>query len=313
MKKKITILIPCYNEQESLPSLYESLIEMADSQGNYVWEFLFINDGSTDNTLQVIKHYREIDSRISYLDLSRNFGKECAMLAGFDYAKGDAVVIMDADLQHPAMIVPQMITKWEEGYDDVYGQRINRGKESWSRKVLTRLFYYILQKSARYDVLPNVGDFRLLDKKCIKALRRLRENERYTKGMYAWIGFRKTSVMYETHDRYAGHTSFTMWGLLKLAVDGITSSTIFPLRLSTIIGLIVSLFSLIYIIYMLYVVFFVGEPVAGHPTLIISILFMGGLNLIFLGVLGEYLGRIFMESKNRPVYLVNEYNETNTK
>ena len=251
----------------------------------------------------------EKDSRISYLDLSRNFGKECAMLAGFDYAKGDAVVIMDADLQHPTMIIPQMITKWEEGYDDVYGQRINRGKESWSRKILTRLFYYILQKSARYDVLPNVGDFRLLDAKCIKALRRLRENERYTKGMYAWIGFRKASVLYETHERYAGHTSFTIWGLFKLALDGITSSTMFPLRLSTIIGLIVSVLAFLYIIYMLLKVWFVGEPVAGHPTLIITIMFMGGLNLIFLGIVGEYLGRIFMETKNRPVYLVNEYNE----
>ena len=279
--RKITILVPCYNEQESLPPLYESLTMMADSQCNYVWEFLFINDGSTDNTLQVIKHYREKDSRISYLDLSRNFGKE----------------------------IPQMITKWEEGYDDVYGQRINRGKESWSRKILTRLFYYILQKSARYDVLPNVGDFRLLDAKCIKALRRLRENERYTKGMYAWIGFRKASVLYETHERYAGHTSFTIWGLFKLALDGITSSTMFPLRLSTIIGLIVSVLAFLYIIYMLLKVWFVGEPVAGHPTLIITIMFMGGLNLIFLGIVGEYLGRIFMETKNRPVYLVNEYNE----
>ena len=306
--KKITILIPCYNEQESLPLLYEALVKIADSLPKYLWEFLFVNDGSRDNSLKLIKAYRSGDNRVCYIDLSRYFGKENAMLAGFDYATGDAIVIMDADLQHPTSVIPQMIAKWEEGFDDVYGQRINRGKERWLRKKLSLLFYYLLQKSSRYDVLPNVGDFRLLDRKCIKALRQLRESERYTKGMFAWIGFKKASVPFETHERYSGHSSWSLWDLIRLSLDGITSSTTFPLRLSTIAGTIVSAFAFIYIIYILINTLIYGDPVAGHPTLIITIMFMGGLNLIFLGIIGEYLARIFVETKNRPTYIANEYN-----
>ena len=304
--KKVTVLIPCYNEEASLPILYEALQKMT-SNTSCEWEFLFVNDGSRDNTLQVIKDLRKADKRIAYVDLSRNFGKENAMLAGFDYATGDCLVIMDADLQHPPRVIPQMIRKWEEGFEDVYGKRITRGKESWIRKRLSLLFYAILKRSVRYDVLPNVGDFRLLDRKCIDVLKQMRESERYTKGMYAFIGFKKTFVEFETQDRVAGQTSWNLWGLLKLAIEGITSFTTAPLRFSTLLGAIVSLTAFVYMLFVMAKTFIWGEVVQGYPTLVILILFLGGVQLLSLGVIGEYIARIFNESKHRPVYIVEEY------
>ena len=178
--KKVTILVPCYNEEESLPALYEALLHLMNQNPNYNWELLFVDDGSRDSTIQILKELRKNDKRVSYIELSRNFGKENAMLAGFDYATGDCVIIMDADLQHPPQVIPEMLKKWEEGFEDVYGKRLSRGKESFMRKKLSLLYYSMLQKSTRYDILPNVGDFRLLDRKCIDALKQLRESERYT-------------------------------------------------------------------------------------------------------------------------------------
>lgn len=191
MKKLITILVPAYNEARNLPGLVDALSSLADSIDTYDWEFLIVNDGSSDNTSDVLRSLREQDIHVNYINLSRNFGKESAMLAGLDYAKGDCVVIMDADLQHPVSAVPEMIKAWEEGYDDVYGKRKTRGKESWLRKKLSLLYYSLLQKTTRIDILPNVGDFRLLDRRCVDAVRELRETQRYTKGLFCWIGFRK--------------------------------------------------------------------------------------------------------------------------
>lgn len=307
MQKKITILIPCYNEEKSLPLLYAALQELMDAQPAYSWELLFINDGSRDETMTVIKDLRSQDDRVAFVDLSRNFGKEAAMLAGFDYATGDAVIIMDADLQHPPQVVPQMIKRWEEGYADVYGKRLTRGKESWFRKKFSLLYYRLLQKTTRVEILQNVGDFRLLDRKCVEALKNLRESERYTKGMYCWIGFKKTSVDFETQDRVAGTSSWNFRGLLGLAVDGITSFTVAPLKISILLGLLVSLAAFIFMCYTLVNTWVYGDPVQGYPTLMTVILFLGGVQLISLGIIGEYLGKIFNESKGRPVYVVQEY------
>lgn len=307
MQKKITILIPCYNEEKSLPLLYAALQELMDAQPAYSWELLFINDGSRDETMTVIKDLRSQDDRVAFVDLSRNFGKEAAMLAGFDYATGDAVIIMDADLQHPPQVVPQMIKRWEEGYADVYGKRLTRGKESWFRKKFSLLYYRLLQKTTRVEILQNVGDFRLLDRKCVEALKNLRESERYTKGMYCWIGFKKTSVDFETQDRVAGTSSWNIRGLLGLAVDGITSFTVAPLKISILLGLLVSLAAFIFMCYTLVNTWVYGDPVQGYPTLMTVILFLGGVQLISLGIIGEYLGKIFNESKGRPVYVVQEY------
>ena len=304
--KKVTILIPCYNEEASLYALYEALKKMMTDNSNYQWEILMVNDGSKDNTINIIKELREKDSRICYIDLSRNFGKENAMLAGFDYATGDCMVIMDADLQHPPHIIRNMLEKWEAGYQDVYGKRLSRGKESWLRKQFSMMFYHLLQKTARYDILPNVGDFRLLDRKCIEELKKLRETERYTKGMFAWIGFRKASVEFETQDRIAGESSMKYGALLHLAAEGITSFTVAPLKWSIYLGLLVSLASFVFMIYILVNTVVYGDPVAGYPTMMTVILFLGGVQLLSLGIIGEYLGKIFNETKGRPVYVVNE-------
>lgn len=305
--KRVTILIPCYNEEESLPLLYEKLSEIADTLPHYSWEFLFVNDGSRDQTLGVIKELRQKDNRISYVDLSRNFGKENAMLAGFDYAKGDSMVIMDADLQHPPTLIPDMLKLWENGFQDVYAHRITRGKESWIRKKLSLLYYKLLQKTTRIEILENVGDFRLLDRKCIDALKQLRECERYTKGLYCWIGFKKIKIDFEQGDRVAGASSFNFFRLLSLAIDGITSYTIAPLRIATVLGFIVSILSFIYMCFFFVKTLLVGDSVQGFPTLVILMLFLGGIQLLALGIIGEYLGRIFQETKKRPVYLVQEY------
>lgn len=305
--KKITLLIPCYNEENSLELLFKAIRNLADQHRNYDWEFLFVNDGSKDHTLDVIRNIRRQDSRVSFVDLSRNFGKENAMLAGFDYATGDSVVIMDADLQHPPIMVSEMIKWWEEGYDDVYAKRNNRGKESWLRKHLSLLFYKLLQQSTRIEILPNVGDFRLLDRKCINELKKMRETERYTKGMFCWIGFNKKEILFEQGDRVAGQSSWNLSSLFNLAINGITSFTTSPLRLSTLLGFIVSIIALFYVCYIIFKTIFWGESVQGFPTLMVTILFLGGIQLISLGIIGEYIGRIFNETKGRPNYIVKEY------
>lgn len=304
--KKVTILIPCYNEEASLDALYEALKELMDTQTAYTWEILMVNDGSKDRTIDIIKQLREKDNRICYVSLSRNFGKENAMLAGFDYATGDCMVIMDADLQHPPTAIPNMLEKWEEGYEDVYARRLTRGKESWLRKQFSLLYYHMLQQATRVEILENVGDFRLLDRKCINALKELRETQRYTKGMYCWIGFKKHEIWFEQGDRFAGESSFNFLRLLNLAIDGVTSFTTAPLRLATIIGLLVSLVAFIFMCYVLLCTLVWGDPVQGYPTLMTVVLFLGGVQLLSLGIIGEYLGRIFYETKGRPVYVVGE-------
>ena len=307
--KKVSILIPCFNEEQSLPLLYPELKKLMDSKTMYDWEVLFINDGSKDNTLNIIKALRSADCRISYVNLSRNFGKENAMLAGFDYVTGDCMVIMDADLQDPPSLIPQMLEYWEQGYQDIYARRANRGKESWLRKKFSLLFYRILDNSTRFDILQNVGDFRLLDRQCIDALTQLRESERYTKGMFCWIGYRKKEVVFDRGDRIAGESNWNFWSLFNLAIEGITSFTTAPLRFASIAGFIIAVITFLYALYFLTKTLLIGDPVPGFTTLIVVVLFLGGIQLMAIGVLGEYIGRIFNESKNRPTYLANEYNE----
>lgn len=309
MKKLISILIPCYNEAQSLLILIPKLEDIANNLKHYDWEFLCVNDGSKDNTLEVLRELRKEYNRVNYIDLSRNYGKENAMLAGFDYVKGDCMVIMDADLQHPPHVIIQMLEKWEEGNDDVYASRLSRGKESWLRKKLSLLYYRILQRSTRLEVLPNVGDFRLLNRRCINALKQMRENNRYTKGMYCYIGFRKTYVTFETEDRIAGESSMNYKTLINLAIEGILSYTTLPLRIATVIGVLTSLFAFIYMLVVFIKTLLYGDPVQGYPTMMIVILFLGGIQLLALGILGEYIGRIFTETKNRPVYFVRTYND----
>ena len=305
---KITLLIPCYNEQEVLEQLWLRLNTILGEISAVSFEILFINDGSTDNTLHVIKKLAAQHPQISYLDLSRNFGKELAMIAGLDYADSDAVIIMDADLQHPPELIPEMIAYWKEGYDDVCAKRRQRTGESFIRRWAANTFYSLLQKISTIKIQEHVGDFRLLDRSCVEAIKLMRETQRYTKGIFSWIGYRKKEILFDSALRAAGTTKWSWLKLINLAIEGITSFTTFPLRLSSIAGLVISLISFAYMGWIIFNTLIFGDPVQGFPTLVSIILFLGGIQLIFLGVIGEYLARVFNETKRRPLYLVNEYN-----
>lgn len=307
-KKKVTIMIPAYNEEEVLDTLYERLSTVLSSIYNYDFEMLFINDGSKDNTLSIIKRLREKDQRISIIDLSRNFGKEIAMIAGFDFASGDAVIIIDADLQDPPELIPAMIQYWENGYDDVFAKRKSRAGESFFKKKTSEVFYKTLQKLSRIPIQEDTGDFRLLDRRCIDALKKMRETQRYTKGMFSWIGFNKKEILFDRDSRFAGETKWNYFKLFELAVEGITSFTITPLRFSAAFGCIISILAFIYMIWVIIKTLIYGDTVVGYPSLMTVILFIGGIQLISIGIIGEYLGRIFNETKKRPLYFVNEYN-----
>lgn len=280
-----------------------------DQPLDYEWEILFINDGSEDKTLDIIRKLRESDNRIRYVDLSRNFGKENAMLAGFDYVTGDCAIILDADLQDPPSLILDMLKYWEEGYEDIYARRKNRGKESWVRRRLSLFYYSVLQRSTRFEVLRNVGDFRLLDRKCIEALRLLRETERYTKGLFCWIGFKKKELVFDRGDRVAGKSNWSYRNLFDLGIDGLVSFSSSPLRYSAVLGFISAIGALMLLVYYFAKALIYGDDVQGFPTLISVILFLGGVQLLSIGILGEYISRIFNETKNRPPYLVREYSE----
>jgi glycosyltransferase involved in cell wall biosynthesis len=267
---------------------------------------LLVNDGSADGSLAQMRKLHADDARIRYISLSRNFGKEEAMLAGMDNVTGDCTVIMDADLQHPVEVIPQMLAEWEAGYDDVYGQRITRGEESWLRRRLSMLYYNLLKRSTRIEILPNVGDFRLLDKRVVNAMRSMRESQRYTKGLYCWVGFNKKAVPFEQKDRTDGVSSFNFHRLFNLAVDGVTSYTVAPLRISSVVGFVTAMLSLLYMCYIIVKTLIVGEPIHGFPTIVCVMLFLGGCQLLAIGICGEYIGRIFIQSKGRPPYIVSE-------
>ena len=306
--KKITIIVPAYNEEESLPFLYDRLEKLMNSIDNYEFEILFVNDGSKDNTLNLIKEYREKDNRISYVDFSRNFGKETAMIAGLDYATGDAVIFMDADLQDPPELIPEMIKYWEEGYDDVYAQRKSRAGESFLKKFTSKMYYRVLQMLTSVPIQKDTGDFRLLDRRCVNALKKLRETDRNSKSMFSWIGYKKKAVMYDRDARVAGKTKWNYKKLVNLAIDGITSFTTSPLRISTYIAIPTFLALFIYFIYVIVKCIRLDVAVQAYQAIILLVLFFSGVQILLFGIIGEYLGRIFNASKNRPLYLVNEYN-----
>lgn len=306
--KKISILVPVYNESESLKYLYDELVLITNALNIYAWEFLFVNDGSTDNSLIELNLLREKDLRINILDLSRNFGKEVAMLAGFDYVSGDALIILDADLQDPPSLFPEMIQYWENGFDDVYAKRRTRSGEDPLKKITSKFFYRVLQKMANVSIQTDTGDFRLLDRKCVDALKQLRESQRYTKGMFSWIGYNKKEVLFDRAPRIAGETKWNYWKLFNLAIEGITSFSTAPLRIASLLGVIISFVSFVFMIMKFFKALLYGDPVQGYPSLLIIILFLGGIQMLFLGIIGEYIGRIFHETKKRPVYFVKSYN-----
>ena len=306
--KKISIIVPAFNEEESLPYLYERLNKLMDTNKNYEFEILFVNDGSKDKTIELIKEYRNQDKRYCYVDFSRNFGKEVAMIAGLDYATGDCVIFIDADLQDPPELIPERIKYWEEGYDDVYARRRSREGETFLKKFTSKMYYKVLQKMTRIEIQRDTGDFRLLDRRCVNALKKLRETQRNTKSMFSWIGYKKKEVLYDRDARVAGKTKWNYMKLIDLAIDGITSFTTSPLRISTWLAIPTFAMLLIYFIYVIVKCIVTSTVMQAFQAIIILILFFSGVQILLFGIVGEYLGRIFNETKNRPLYLVNEYN-----
>lgn len=314
--KKITILIPAYNEEEAIPKLYERVSKVMNNMNNYEFELLFINDGSKDKTSEIIKDLRKKDERVSYVKFSRNFGKEIAMIAGLDYMTGECAVIMDADLQDPPELIPEMIKYWEEGYDDVYARRKTRRGETWLKKISSRMYYKILQSLTRVEIQKDTGDFRLLDKRCVNALKKMRETGRCSKSLFSWIGYNKKEILYDRDPRIAGKTKWNYKRLFDLAIDGITAFTTSPLRISTYVSIPTFLLLLGYLIYVIIKCVKLQIPIQAFQATILLILFFSGVQIVLIGIVGEYLGRIFNETKHRPLYLVDEYNgekETNEK
>lgn len=306
--KRVTIILPAYNEQASMPLVKRCMERVLADNPAYEWEFLLVNDGSSDGTLTMMQRLHEEDpEHWNYIDLSRNYGKEIAMMAGFDYASGDAVIVMDADMQHPVDVIPEMLHWWEEGYDDVYAKR-ETSSEGWFKRKTSKLYYRLLQKMTRVPIQKDAGDFRLLDRACVDAIRRMREIDRNTKGLYSWIGFNKKEIGYHQLKRECGQTKWKFSSLFNLALNGIMSYTSAPLRLASVMGIVIALIAIIYLVVIVLRTLIFGEPVQGYPTLMVTILFLGAFQLIALGIIGEYLARVYNESKNRPPYFVKSYN-----
>lgn len=302
----ISLVVPVYNEQDAIPLFLEEVDRLFPTSGEYEMDLVFINDGSRDQTLGILTAAMTKDPRIKVVDLSRNFGKEAAMSAGLKHANGDVVVPIDVDLQDPPVLIRTMIEKWREGYDVVLGKRANRDTDSWAKKASAGWFYRIHNKIANPQIPEQVGDFRLMDRSVVEALNRLPENHRFMKGLFAWVGFPTATVHYERPLRSAGVSKFNGWKLWNFALEGLTSFSTAPLRIWTYVGMVISGFSLLYALFIALKVFVYGVDLPGYASLMVSITFFGGVHLIGIGVLGEYLGRAYTEAKRRPTYIIRE-------
>ncbi len=299
----LCVIVPVFDESAMLPLLVPRLVHAlayvpAQSQ------ILFVDDGSRDNTAALLAEYAAQDPRIGYLVLSRNFGKEAAMTAGLDHADADAVVVIDADLQDPPELIAEFWKKFEEGFDVVYGQRASRAGESWLKRLTASAFYRLMNRMSKTAVPRDTGDFRLMSRRAVEALRQLRERHRFMKGMFAWVGFKQCGLLYHRDPRAAGRSKFNYWKLWNFALEGITSFSTVPLRMATYIGLFTALISFGYGALIIFKTLMYGDDVRGYPSLMTVMLFLGGIQLIALGMIGEYIGRMFEETKQRPLYLL---------
>lgn len=305
-KSKLTIIIPCYNEEKNILNVYTRLVEVLDKT-NYDYSLLFVNDGSTDNTQKILEELYQKDERVKVIELSRNFGKESALTAGLDYAEGDIVIPFDADLQDPPEVILELLKKYEEGYEIVNAVRRKRKGDSFLKRATAKLFYKLMRAISNIDIPENSSDFRLISGDALKAVRRLRERKRFMKGIFSWVGFKTANVYYDRQPRFSGKTKWNYFKLLELSMDGITSFSIVPLRLASLFGFIISILAFLFGIWIAFEKIFFGIPVPGYASVIVSILFLGGIQLIFLGIIGEYIGRIYEEVKKRPIYIVRKY------
>ncbi|MBI1878323.1 MAG: glycosyltransferase family 2 protein [Chloroflexi bacterium] len=305
-RPRYSIVAPCFNEEKVLPELHRRIREVLDQTGE-PWELVLINDGSHDRTVEIMTELHAADPRVKFIDFARNFGHQIAVTAGLDYAQGDAVVIIDADLQDPPEVILQMIQRWQEGYDVVYAVRSDRKGESWFKEITAKIFYRLIYRITDVDIPLDTGDFRLMDRKVVEALKGMKERHRFIRGMTSWIGFRQTGVSYVRQERFAGETHYPFIKMLKFALDAITGFSYAPLQLATYLGFIIAGLSTLGVLLVIYVRLFIGDvPLYGQATTLVTVLFLGGVQLITLGIIGEYLGRIYDEVKGRPLYLVRE-------
>lgn len=301
---KVSIVLPCFNEQGNIQVITERLTKVLEPYTDY--ELIFVDDGSTDNSLPVIKELATTYKKIKYLSFSRNFGHQNALKAGIDYSDGDCVISMDTDLQHPPELIPSMIEKWQEGYDIVYTIRKDTGKSPVFKRLTSGLFYQLLNKISNLEITPGTADFRLMDKQVVDIFKKFNESFLFIRGIVAWMGFNQYGIEYTPASRYSGQTKYSFKSMVFLALEGITSFSVRPLHLATILGLILAGLSIIYGIYAVWLAIFTHRTISGWASVIVSVLFIGSVQLIILGIIGEYLGKLFIASKRRPNYIVKE-------
>ena len=306
-RQRLTFVIAAHNEELALPQLHPRLCAVLDALDDVDGHILYVDDGSTDSTWAVIEHLAHPDPRVSALRLSRNFGKEAALTAGLDQVREGAAMILDADGQDPPELVPTFVAYWKQGYDNVYGTRRVRDGESWSKRTTAALFYRVIGRLSRTPIPADTGDFRLLSARALSALREMRERHRFMKGLFSWVGFRRVAVPYHRHARLAGNSKFSLWNLWNFALEGITGFSTVPLRAATYLGLVTAAAAFVFGVWVIVKAALYGDRVAGWPTMMAVILFLGGVQLIALGLIGEYLGRLYEESKQRPLYLVDAW------
>ena len=300
-----SVVVPAFNEAACIGAFHRRLADTMDQLG--AWEAVYVNDGSKDATLAALHALRLADPHVAVVNLSRNFGKEIATTAGLDHAGGDAIIVIDADLQDPPEVIPAMVAAWRDGFDTVYAQRRVRLGETRLKRATAALFYRLMRHAGRVELPPDTGDFRLMSRRVVDAVRLLREQHRFMKGVFAWVGFPSCAVPYDRAPRHAGTTKWSYWKLWNFALEGITSFTVMPLKVATYIGVFVALLAVIYAAEVVVKKLLFGNAVPGYPSLMTVVLFLGGVQLVTLGVIGEYLGRVFNETKQRPLYLVEQY------
>ncbi len=304
---RLTVVVAAYNEADALPRLHPRIAAVLDAMPGIDGRMIYVDDGSNDGTWPVMQRLAAQDPRVALLRLSRNFGKEAALTAGLDHIDAGAALILDADGQDPPELIPQFVEKWREGYDDVHGTRIEREGESWLKKATAHGFYRVIGRLSKTPIPQDTGDFRLLSPRALNALRQLRERQRFMKGLFGWVGFNQTAIAYQRDARIAGQTKFNFWRLWNFALEGITSFSTAPLRIATYLGVGTALLAFVYALWVVFKALRWGDPVAGWPTMMAVILLLGGVQLMALGLIGEYLGRLYAEAKQRPLYLVDAW------
>ena len=314
MKKTVTLIVPCYNEEASLPIFYDAVCDVADSLPQYDMTLLLVIDGSKDDTLSIMRGLADQDERVQYVSFSRNFGKEAAMYAGFCNAKGDYVAVMDADMQDPPSLLPQMLEILESGeYDSVATRRVTREGEPPIRSLFARMFYKIINKISDADIVDGARDFRLMKREMVDAIVAMSEYNRFSKGIFGWIGFRTKWLPYKNVERIAGETKWNFWGLFKYSIDGIVNFSQAPLSIASLMGLVLTFVSFAAMLFIIVRRLLFGDPVAGWASTACIILFMGGLQLLCMGIIGQYLAKTYMEVKHRPHYIIAETNDKDAK